>query len=81
MLVFDSHFIGLRLVNETELKKVTSDSKVFYSRVSGSSLDNYTIDHTVGSHTLDPKDSLCLFTKRGQDPESITHDIKQLLAD
>lgn len=45
---FDPRFIGLRPANETELKKVASDFKVFYSKVPGSSPDNYTMDHTAG---------------------------------
>ncbi|MDR9824823.1 SCO family protein, partial [Vibrio sp. FNV 38] len=47
---FDPRFIGLRPANETELKKVASDFKVFYSKVPGSSPDNYTMDHTAGSY-------------------------------
>ena len=78
---FDPRFIGLRPANETELKKVASDFKVFYSKVPGSSPDNYTMDHTAGSYMFDPKGNLRLFIKHGQGPEPIAHDIKQLLAD
>jgi len=78
---FDPRFIGLRPANEAELKKVASDFKVFYSKVPGSSPDNYTMDHSAGSYMFDPKGNLRLFIKHGQGPEPIAHDIKQLLAD
>lgn len=54
---------------------------MFYSKVPGSSPDNYTMDHTAGSYMFDPKGNLRLFIKHGQGPEPIAHDIKQLLAD
>ena len=49
---FDPRFIGLRPVNEAELQKVAKDFKVYYSKVPGSSPDNYTMDHTAGSLSL-----------------------------
>ena len=76
---FDPRFIGLRPADEAELKKVTSDFKVFYSKVPGSKPDNYTMDHTAGSYMFDTKGNLRLFIKHGQGPEPIAHDVKLLL--
>jgi protein SCO1/2 len=76
---FDPRFIGLRPANEAELQKVAKDFKVYYSKVPGSSPENYTMDHTAGSYMFDPKGNLRLFIKHGQGPEPIAHDIKLLL--
>lgn len=76
---FDPRFIGLRPANDQELQKVAKDFKVFYSKVPGSTPDNYTMDHTAGSYMFDPKGNLRLFIKHGQGPAPIVHDVKLLL--
>ncbi len=76
---FDPRFLGLRPADEVSLEKVTKDFKIYYKKVPGSSLGSYTIDHTAGSYAFDPDGHLRLYIKHAQGPETLAHDLKELL--
>jgi protein SCO1/2 len=76
---FDPRFLGLRPADETALEKVTKDFKIYYKKVPGSSPGSYTIDHTAGSYAFDPEGRLRLYIKHAQGPETLAHDLKELL--
>ena len=76
---FDPRFIGLRPADEVALEKVTKDFKIYYKKVPGSSPGSYTMDHTAGSYAFDPEGRLRLYIKHAQGPETLAHDLKELL--
>jgi len=76
---FDIRFLGLRPADEVALEKVTKDFKIYYKKVPGSSSGSYTIDHTAGSYAFDPDGHLRLYIKHAQGPETLAHDLKELL--
>ena len=76
---FDPHFIGLRPVDQAALDQVTKDFKIYYKKVPGSRPGSYTIDHTAGSYALDTEGRLRLYIKHAQGPETLAHDLKELL--
>jgi protein SCO1/2 len=76
---FDSRFLGLRPADEAALEKVAKDFKIYYKKVPGSSAGSYTIDHTAGSYAFDPEGRLRLYIKHAQGPETLAHDLKELL--
>jgi protein SCO1 len=76
---FDSRFLGLRPADEAALDKVTKDFKIYYKKVPGTSPGSYTIDHTAGSYAFDPEGRLRLYIKHAQGPETLAHDLKELL--
>jgi protein SCO1/2 len=75
---FDRRFLGMRPADEAALKKLASDFKVYYAKVTRSD-GSYTMDHTAGSYVFDPQGHLRLFVKHGQGAAPIVHDLKQLL--
>jgi protein SCO1 len=76
---FDKRFLGLRPADDAALEKVTKDFKIFYRKVPGSSPGSYTMDHTAGSYAFDPEGRLRLYIKHAQGPETLAHDLKELL--
>ena len=76
---FDTRFLGLRPADEVALEKVTKDFKIYYKKVPGTSPGSYTIDHTAGSYAFDPEGRLRLYIKHAQGPETLAHDLKELL--
>jgi protein SCO1/2 len=76
---FDSRFLGLRPADEAALEKVAKDFKIYYKKVPGISPGSYTIDHTAGSYAFDPEGRLRLYIKHAQGPETLAHDLKELL--
>ena len=76
---FDSRFLGLRPADDAALEKVAKDFKIYYDKVPGSSPGSYTMDHTAGSYAFDPKGTLRLYIKHAQGPETLAHDLKELL--
>ena len=76
---FDSRFLGLRPADEAALEKVTKDFKTYYKKVPGASPGSYTMDHTAGSYAFDPEGRLRLYIKHAQGPETLAHDLKELL--
>jgi protein SCO1 len=76
---FDSRFLGLRPADDAALEKVTKDFKIYYKKVPGSGPGSYTMDHTAGSYAFDPEGRLRLYIKHAQGPETLAHDLKELL--
>ena len=76
---FDSRFLGLRPADEAALEKVTKDFKIYYKKVPGTKPGSYTMDHTAGSYAFDPDGRLRLYIKHAQGPETLAHDLKELL--
>jgi len=76
---FNARFLGLRPADEVALEKVTKDFKIYYKKVPGTSPGSYTIDHTAGSYAFDPEGRLRLYIKHAQGPETLAHDLKELL--
>ncbi len=76
---FDPRFLGLRPADEAALEQVTKDFKIYYKKVPGSSPGSYTMDHTAGSYAFDPEGHLRLYIKHAQGPETLAHDLKELL--
>jgi protein SCO1/2 len=76
---FDPRFLGLRPADEAALEKVTKDFKIYYKKVPGASPGSYTMDHTAGSYAFDPEGRLRLYIKHAQGPETLAHDLKELL--
>ncbi|MBU3669265.1 MAG: SCO family protein [Polynucleobacter sp.] len=76
---FDPRFLGLRPADEAALEKVTKDFKIYYKKVPGTSPGSYTMDHTAGSYAFDPQGRLRLYIKHAQGPETLAHDLKELL--
>ena len=76
---FDSRFLGLRPADEAALEKVTKDFNIYYKKVPGSSPGSYTMDHSAGSYAFDPEGRLRLYIKHAQGPETLAHDLKELL--
>ncbi len=76
---FDVRFLGLRPADELALEKIAKDFKIYYKKVPGTSPGSYTMDHTAGSYAFDPQGNLRLFIKHAQGPETLAHDLKELL--
>lgn len=76
---FDLRFLGLRPADEAALEKVAKDFKIYYKKVPGTSSGSYTMDHTAGSYAFDPQGRLRLYIKHAQGPETLAHDLKELL--
>ena len=76
---FDPRFLGLRPTDDAALEKVAKDFKIYYKKVPGTSPGSYTIDHTAGSYAFDPDGHLRLYIKHAQGPETLAHDLKELL--
>ena len=76
---FDSRFLGLRPADDAALEKVAKDFKIYYKKVPGTTPGSYTMDHTAGSYAFDPEGRLRLYIKHAQGPETLAHDLKELL--
>jgi protein SCO1/2 len=76
---FDSRFLGLRPADDATLEKVAKDFKIYYKKVPGKSTGSYTMDHTAGSYAFDPQGRLRLYIKHAQGPETLAHDLKELM--
>ena len=76
---FDPRVLGLRPADEAALEKVAKDFKIYYKKVPGTSPGSYTMDHTAGSYAFDPQGRLRLYIKHAQGPETLAHDLKELL--
>ena len=76
---FNPNFVGLRPADDEALKQLAKDFKVYYQRVPGSTPNLYTMDHTSGEYIFDADGKLRLFARYDQPPESLAHDLKELL--
>jgi len=76
---FDPRFLGLRPEDDVALDKVAKDFKIYYKKVPGTGPGSYTMDHTAGSYAFDPEGHLRLYIKHAQGPETLAHDLQELL--
>ena len=76
---FDSRFLGLRPADEAALENVAKDFKIYYKKVPGKNPGSYTMDHMAGSYAFDPQGRLRLYIKHAQGPETLAHDLKELM--
>ena len=76
---FDSRFLGLRPADEVALENVAKDFKIYYKKVPGKNPGSYTMDHMAGSYAFDPQGRLRLYIKHAQGPETLAHDLKELM--
>ena len=76
---FDPRFLGLSPADDAALEKVAKDFKIYYKKVPGVSSGSYTMDHTAGSYAFDPDGRLRLYIKHAQGPDTLAHDLKELL--
>lgn len=76
---FDSRFLGLRPADEAALENVAKDFKIYYKKVPGKNSGSYTMDHMAGSYAFDPQGRLRLYIKHAQGPETLVHDLKELM--
>ena len=76
---FDPSFIGLR-GDEAATATAAKEFKVFYAKHAGTEPGTYGIDHTTGSYVFDPQGRLRLLVRHGEPADSVTADLKLLLA-
>ncbi len=79
MMGFDPSFVALRGTPE-QTSAAAKEFKVFFAKVPGRTEGAYTVDHTAGSYIFDPQGRVRLFVRYGSDAESLTADLKALLA-
>lgn len=75
---FNPSFVALR-PDDAQLAKVAKDFRVYYAKVPGKTLDDYTMNHTAASYVFDPSGQLRLFARDGQGVQPWVHDLKLLL--
>jgi protein SCO1/2 len=76
---FGSDFVALRPTAE-QLPKVTKDFKIYYKKVEGKTPTSYTLDHSAGSFTFDPKGRIRLYNRHASGAETLAADVKILLS-
>jgi protein SCO1/2 len=76
---FGSDFVALRPTAE-QLPKVTKDFKIYYKKVEGKTPTSYTMDHSAGSFTFDPKGRIRLYNRHASGAETLAADVKILLS-
>jgi protein SCO1/2 len=75
---FDKRFLGLYGdLNQTA--QVAKEFKVIYNKVPGKTPGSYSMDHTAATFIFDQQGRLRLYVRPGQGPDTIVHDIRQLL--
>jgi protein SCO1 len=79
MANFGADFVGLHPTPE-QLPKVTKDFKIYYKKVEGKTPTSYTMDHSAGSFTFDPKGRIRLYNRHASGAESLAADVKILLS-
>lgn len=78
MASFDPGFIALRPSPE-QLPQVAREFKIYYKKVEGKSATSYTMDHSAGSYTFDPKGRVRLYNRYGSGARSLADDVSLLL--
>jgi protein SCO1/2 len=79
MANFGPDFLALRPTAE-QLPKVTKDFKIYYKKVEGKTPTSYTMDHSAGSFTFDPKGRIRLYNRHASGAEALAADVKILLS-
>lgn len=77
---FDASFVGLRPASAEALADAAKAFKIYYKKVDGKTAGSYTMDHTAASYVFDTKGRVRLFTRYGSGVETLTSDVRQLLA-
>lgn len=75
---FHPSFIGL-YGTEAEIQAVAKDYRVFFQKVTGSSTNNYSIDHSAFSYVYDPAGKLRLLVNHDLTANALAMDIRKLL--
>ena len=78
MANFGADFVALRPSPE-QLPKVTKDFKIYYKKVEGKTPTSYTMDHSAGSFTFDPKGRIRLYNRHASGAVTLAEDVKILL--
>ena len=78
MANFGADFVALRPSLE-QLPKVAKDFKIYYKKVEGKTPTSYTMDHSAGSFTFDPKGRIRLYNRHASGAAALTDDVKVLL--
>ncbi len=78
MANFDAGFVALRPSPE-QLPEVTKAFKIYYKKVPGQTPTSYTMDHSAGSYTYDPKGRVRLYNRYGSGAQALADDVKLLL--
>ena len=76
---FNSSFIGLVPQNDTQLKQIAGDFRIYYAKARGTTPADYTVDHTAASYVFDQQGQLRLYVKDAQGAQPWVHDLKLLL--
>ena len=79
MANFGPDFVGLHPTPE-QLPKVTKDFKIYFKKVEGKTPTSYTMDHSAGSFTFDPKGRIRLYNRHASGAEALATDVKILLS-
>ena len=74
----DPRFLGLT-GDTAAVARTAKEFKVFYQKNSGSSSQNYSVDHSSGTYIFDPAGRLRLYVSYGQGADVFAHDIAELL--
>ena len=75
---FDPHFIGAS-TSPQQTKILAKDLNISYEKVGSEPF--YTMKHSANSYLVDPQGRFRVSIPYGTKPESIAHDVKQLLAE
>lgn len=75
---FDPTFLALRPSAE-QLPVVAKDFKIYYKKVEGRTDSSYSMDHSAGNYIYGTQGRLRLYSRYGNSPDSLTHDIRLLL--
>lgn len=78
MANFGADFVALRPSLE-QLPKVAKDFKIYYKKVEGKTPTSYTMDHSAGSFTFDPKGRVRLYNRHASGAAALADDVKILL--
>lgn len=79
MANFGPDFVALRPTQE-QMPKVTKDYKIYYKKVEGKTPTSYTMDHSAGSFTFDPKGRIRLYNRHASGAQALAADVKILLS-
>ncbi len=75
---FDKRFIGLRGDAE-QTKETLKNYKIFFSKVDGKSVSDYSIDHSAGMYVFDKLGKIRVYFGYGQKTSEMVSDIQKLL--
>ena len=75
---FDPGFVALRPSPE-QLPQVAKAFKIYYKRVEGKTPTSYTLDHSAGSYTFDPRGRVRLYNRYGSGAQALADDARLLL--